>query len=104
MRRAKQPSSSSKRSFSAGFSFQRIKTEKYNYLEIELTLYDNDCEVVVNCKKVCVFLLQQVALVKRLSKEVENQQHDYLHKSLLWRKRKNLHLPKLTTILQPSVT
>ncbi len=46
-------------------------------MEIELTLYDDDCEVVMNCKKVCVFLPQQVALVKRLLKEAKNQQHDY---------------------------
>jgi hypothetical protein len=31
----------------------------------------------MNCKEVCVFLPQQVALVKRFLKEAKNQQHDY---------------------------
>jgi hypothetical protein len=43
-------------------------------LETDLTLYDNDFEVVTNCKEVRAFLLQQIALVKMLLKEAKNQQ------------------------------
>ncbi len=44
----------------------------------------------MNYKEVYVFLFQQVALVKRLVKEVENQQHDYLSRIFALEEEKKL--------------
>lgn len=44
----------------------------------------------MNYKEVYVFLFQQVALVKRFVKEVENQQHDYLSQIFALEEEKKL--------------
>jgi hypothetical protein len=62
----------SKRSFNGRSSVQKTKIEDQSYLETESTLFNDDCEVVTNCKKVCVFLPQQIALVKKILKEAKN--------------------------------
>jgi hypothetical protein len=62
----------SKRSFNGRSSLQKTKIEKHSYLETESTLFNDDCEEVKICKKVHVFIPQQIALVKKLLKEAKN--------------------------------
>ncbi len=51
MRWAKWPGFLSKKIYSGRSLFQKTRTEEYSYLETESTLFDDDCEVVMNCKE-----------------------------------------------------